>query len=197
MALLSSIAATTSRITVMSNLLNLPPRPPPVIARTAATLDILSGAASHFTGARPGPRPLHDIGIWLGAYQPRMLKVTGSIADGWLPSSSFLPPDNLAQANGLIDAAAEGAGRSPKDVRRGHNIEATFSSGSGFLDGPPKLWVEQLTHLALTHDISGFLLYRASSADDLRRFGAEVAPAVREAVARERGQANEPSGTSP
>ncbi|MEV6643542.1 LLM class flavin-dependent oxidoreductase [Amycolatopsis sp. NPDC051371] len=42
-ALLSAIVARTRRITVLPNLLNLPLRPPAVIARTASTLDILSG----------------------------------------------------------------------------------------------------------------------------------------------------------
>jgi hypothetical protein len=65
-----------------------------------------------------------------------------------------------------------------------------FSSGSGFLDGPAELWIEQLTELALAQGISAFFLYRVDSPDVLRQFAVEVAPAVRAAVAAERGDAD-------
>jgi alkanesulfonate monooxygenase SsuD/methylene tetrahydromethanopterin reductase-like flavin-dependent oxidoreductase (luciferase family) len=237
-ALLSAMAARTRRITVMSNLLNLPLRPPAVIARTAATLDILSGGrfelglgtgaqqmwesivaeggprrtagqsiealeeATHVIralwtakddvefqgrhyqlgGARPGPAPLHDIGIWFGAYQPRMLRVVGAIGDGWIPSSPFFPPEALPGANRVIDEAAQAVGRSPGSIRRGYNIEGEFGTGSGFLQGPPAVWAQQLAELVLAGQMDTFFLYRADSPDFLRRFAAEVAPAVRELV---------------
>ena len=47
-------------------------------------------------GARPGPRPAHPIGLWLGSYGPRSLGVLGRLADGWLPSSSYAPPERFA-----------------------------------------------------------------------------------------------------
>src|SRR5690606_7069894 len=43
-------------------------------------------------GAKRGPAPAHPIGIWLGAYKPRMLRLTGRAADGWLPSVPYLEP---------------------------------------------------------------------------------------------------------
>jgi alkanesulfonate monooxygenase SsuD/methylene tetrahydromethanopterin reductase-like flavin-dependent oxidoreductase (luciferase family) len=33
-------------------------------------------------GAKRGPAPAHPIGIWIGAYKPRILKLTGRVADG-------------------------------------------------------------------------------------------------------------------
>ncbi|WP_460063844.1 LLM class flavin-dependent oxidoreductase [Streptomyces sp. YKOK-I1] len=238
LSLLTAMAVRTERITVMSNLLNLPLRPPPVLARAAATIDILSGGrfelglgtgaqqmwpsilaeggpartagqsvealeeATHliralwtskmdvtFEGrhyrldhAKPGPEPLHEIGIWFGAYQPRMLRVVGTIGDGWIPSSPFFPPAALPDANRVIDEAAAAAGRSPRDIRRGYNIEGTFDGGSGFLQGPAKVWAEQLAELVLGKQADTFFLYRVSSSDFLRRFAAEVVPAVRELV---------------
>ena len=239
-ALLSAIVARTERITVMPNLINLPLRPPAVLARTAATLDILSGgrfelglgtgaqqmwdqivanggpvrtagesiealeeavhliralwtstakvefAGKHYRlgGVQPGPAPVHQMSIWLGAYQPRMLRVVGSVGDGWLPSSPFFPPEAFATANRVIDEAALAAGRSPQSVQRGYNIEGRFGNGPGFLQGPAGVWAEQLAELALSQQVSVFFLYRVGSADVLRRFAAEVAPAVRELVAK-------------
>ena len=137
-------------------------------------------------GAKPCPAAAHDIGIWLGAYRPRMLRLTGRIADGWVPSSPALPTERLPAANAMIDQAAVEAGRSPREIRRAYNIEGDFSARCGFLKGPAAVWAEQLTELTLTQGISTYLLYRIGSADVIRRFAAEVAPAVRAAVAAER-----------
>ncbi|GAB3268058.1 LLM class flavin-dependent oxidoreductase [Kineosporia babensis] len=263
LTLMSYVAAATSRIRIAGNVLNLPLRQPVVLARSAASLDLLSGGryelglgAGAFwdaieaaggrrlspkqavealdeaiqvirgvwsserggvrvpgeyyqvNGAKRGPAAAHPIGIWLGAYKPRMLALTGRTADGWLPSLSYLPggPGDLVEMNQRIDDAAQEAGREPAAVRRLLNIGGQFSAASGgLLQGPPKQWVEELTDLALTHGISGFVL----AGDDpqaMRLFAAEVAPAVRENVETERrnpastdqGRAGSPSApTSP
>src|ERR1044071_6184381 len=44
------------------------------------------------TGLHGGPRPAHDIPIWLGSYGPRMLRVTGDLADAWIPSMGYADP---------------------------------------------------------------------------------------------------------
>jgi hypothetical protein len=131
---------------------------------------------------------VHDIGIWLGALKKRMLELTGRLGDGWVPSAPYLPPERLAAANEIIDAAAEAAGRSTSDIRRLYNIVGTFTgSGAEFLRGPAAVWVEQLAELALTEGMSSFILMvDRDGENDLRRFAEEVAPAVRELVARER-----------
>ena len=51
-------------------------------------------------GLKFGPLPAHPIGIWLGAYGPRMMRVVGRLADGWLPSLPRLPLDELPDACG-------------------------------------------------------------------------------------------------
>jgi alkanesulfonate monooxygenase SsuD/methylene tetrahydromethanopterin reductase-like flavin-dependent oxidoreductase (luciferase family) len=241
--LLTAIAAATERIGVFPNVANLPLRPPAMLARAAASLDILSGGrvelgigtgafwdaigamggprrtagesvdalreaiaviralwtpgrgarlAGRFyelNGAKPGPFPAHDVGIWVGAYKERMLRLTGELADGWLPSSPYAPPERLAAMNAIIDAAAVDAGRSPAAVRRIYNIGGSFDgSGSAFLQGPPKVWAEQLAGLALDEGVSGFVLM-ADDALTVERFAAEVAPSVRELVASERASA--------
>lgn len=243
LALLAAICAATDRVQVVSNLANLPLRPPTVLARAAATLDLLSGGrfelgigagaqqmwdeivaeggpprtagesvdaldeaiqiiralwsqnepvhfhGAHYRldGAAPGPRPSHDISVWLGAYQPRMLRLVGRRGDVWIPSSSFLGPDQLSAANQIIDEAALTAGRASASVRRAYNIAGDFTTaGEGFLQGPPTRWAEQLADLAVTEGVSLFILYRVESPDVIERFAAEVVPAVREQVTAER-----------
>jgi alkanesulfonate monooxygenase SsuD/methylene tetrahydromethanopterin reductase-like flavin-dependent oxidoreductase (luciferase family) len=245
--LLSYVASRTERIHVSGNVLNLPLRQPAVLARSAASLDLLSGGRLELglgaggywdaieamggrrltagqgvtaldeaiqiirgiwavdepggvrvngtyyqvKGAKRGPRPAHDIGIWIGAYKPRMLQLTGRAADGWLPSLPYLPggPSDLEEMNKYIDEGATAAGRDPSAVRRLLNISGQFAStGSGLLDGPPAQWAEQLAGLTLDYGISGFILM----ADDVtvtERFAAEVAPATRALVAAERAGA--------
>ncbi|CAN5631940.1 LLM class flavin-dependent oxidoreductase [soil metagenome] len=234
--LLTHIAARTERITVFPNVAKLPLRPPAVLARSVASLDVLNdgrvelglgagafwdaiaavggprrtpqeavdaleeavgviralwtpgrtprldGEHYRLDGAEPGSFPVHDVGIWLGAYKPRMLALTGRLADGWLPSLGYAAPEELSGMNAAIDRAAEMAGRSPQDVRRLYNVQGSFT-GSGFLQGPPSVWVEQLAGLALDEGISGFILMAdATDRRDLHRFAEEVAPGVRELV---------------
>jgi hemerythrin-like domain-containing protein len=90
----------------------------------------------------------------------------------------------------VIDTAAEEAGRDPAAIRRAFNVSGAFSNASsGFLQGPPADWAEQLAGLALEQGMSVFILGTApAAADDLRRFSGEVAPAVREIVGRERSR---------
>jgi alkanesulfonate monooxygenase SsuD/methylene tetrahydromethanopterin reductase-like flavin-dependent oxidoreductase (luciferase family) len=140
-------------------------------------------------GEARGPRPQRPIPVWVGAYKPRMLALTGAQADGWLPTIEYVEGGiaGLDAANARIDESAMRAGRSPKDIRRLLNIMRVGMSpaGSGLLQGSPRDWTEQLTELAVDHGVSAFLI----GGDDpmlIERFGQEVAPAVRNAVARER-----------
>ncbi|MFG2064574.1 LLM class flavin-dependent oxidoreductase [Micromonospora sp. NPDC048871] len=242
--LMSFVAARTSRIHLSANVTNLPLRPPAVLARAAASLDLLSegrialglgaggfwdaieamggrrlapgqavraleeaievirqiwdtetrggvrvdGEFYRLIGAKRGPAPAHDVPIWLGAYKPRMLALTGRRADGWLPSLPYLQPGDLAKGNAIIDEAATAAGRSPAEVRRLLNIDGRFTStGQGPLHGPAEQWAEELADLTLTEGISTFIL-SSDDPEDLRRFAAEVAPATRELVATERAR---------
>lgn len=226
--LLSYVAAVTRKLTLVPAVANLPLRPPAVLARSAASLDILSGGrvelglgagafwdaiaamggprrspgqalaalgeaigvvralwnteerhqidgefyALH--GAKPGPPPAHSIGIWLGVYGPRALRMTGELADGWLGGFSYAPPDALAGLMAAIDAGARGAGRVPALIRRAYIID-------------PSMTVAQLTEVALTHGISEFLLPVDPEGEGAtQHFAAEIAPAIRAAVAAAR-----------
>ncbi|MBV9279023.1 MAG: LLM class flavin-dependent oxidoreductase, partial [Chloroflexi bacterium] len=133
------------------------------------------------------PIPLHPVGIWLGAYKPRMLRLTGRAADGWIPTLAYAAPGELGPMTRIIDEAARNAGRDPGSVRRVYNVAGRFTPATrGFLDGPPELWVAQLADLVLEYGFSAFLLSPGEGdAADLERFATIVAPGVREAVAHQ------------
>lgn len=149
-----------------------------------------NGEHYRVNGAKRGPAPAHDIGVWVGAYKPRMLRLTGRLGDGWLPSLGYLqggPPD-LAEMNRHIDEAAAAAGRGPSDIRRLLNISGQFTSNNGgLLTGPPRQWAEELAGLTLDYGVTGFIL-AADDAPTIELFATEVAPAARELVATERSR---------
>jgi alkanesulfonate monooxygenase SsuD/methylene tetrahydromethanopterin reductase-like flavin-dependent oxidoreductase (luciferase family) len=237
--LLTWVAAQTERVRLAGNVLNLPLRPPAVLARAAASLDLLSGGrfelglgaggfpdpvaamggprrtpgesvdaldeaidvirqiwdvderravrvdGEHYRvrGAKRGPEPAHDIQIWLGALKPRMLRLIARKADGWLPSLMYLKDGDLRRGNRTIDAAAAAAGRDPREIRRLLNVPAG--------EAPPEQWAEQLLPLALEDGVSAFIVM-ADDPHTIERWAA-VAPALREAVARERRAAGTPT----
>jgi alkanesulfonate monooxygenase SsuD/methylene tetrahydromethanopterin reductase-like flavin-dependent oxidoreductase (luciferase family) len=144
----------------------------------------VKGEHYNVVGAKRGPEPAHDIGIWVGAYGPRMLRLTGRLGDGWLPSLPYLKggPADLAQLNEYIDEGARQAGREPTAIRRMLNIGGQFSTSAvGFLSGPPESWAADLAGLNRDYGISGFLLM-SDDLDTINLFANEVAPATRELV---------------
>lgn len=236
--LLSVLGARTARIRLSTNVASLPMRPPVVLAKSAASLDVLTGGrvelglgagafweaieaagvprrtpgeavdaltdaihiikafwtggtlryeGEHYRahGLKAGPEPVHEIPIALGAYKPRMLSITGELADGWLPSMGYADPPVLPALVEKLDQAAIAAGRSPGDIRRLYNIFGSFGTGSEFLQGTARNWAEQLAELALSTGMSTFIL-GSDDPTDVRRFADEVAPAVREFIGNER-----------
>ena len=55
--------------------------------------------------------------IWVAAHGPRLCRVAGELADGWLPTT--LTVDEYAMRWGQVRAGAEGAGRNPDDITAG------------------------------------------------------------------------------
>ena len=131
-------------------------------------------------GANAGPPPIGPIGIWLGAYRPRMLEMTGRLADGWMPSFGYVDEAGLSAANSRIDEAARAAGREPAAIRRLLNI------------GPPpeRDAVELLTSLVVDHGMDSFIVGEGDEDPraHLSAFMRDVAPRVRDAVAEARAR---------
>ena len=235
--LMSFIAARTERVRIVPSVTNLPLRPPVVLARAAASIDLLSGGRFELglgtgafwdaivatgsrrlapgesvdaleeairiirevwavgepggvrvegefytvVGAKRGPAPAHDMGIWLGAYKPRMLRLVGSAANGWIATLGYLGgADRLATLNAHIDEGAAQAGRDPAAIHRVLNVSGP--GGTSWAGDEREHGVSELVDLALEHGASAFVL-ASDDAAEIDRFGQEVAPAVRERVA--------------
>jgi alkanesulfonate monooxygenase SsuD/methylene tetrahydromethanopterin reductase-like flavin-dependent oxidoreductase (luciferase family) len=144
-----------------------------------------------------GPAPAHDIGIWLGAYGPRMLRITGRLADGWVPSLSYLPAPKLAAASAAIDEAARSAGRDPAAITRAINVGGTIgdapegeekvggmSSGDGAITGDADHWARALASLAIDAGIDTFVYWPpAPEPVHVEAFARDVVPKVLDVVA--------------
>lgn len=241
--LLAALAAQTTRIRFFPDVINLPLRPPAMLAKAAASLDLISGGrlelglgagafweaigamggpvrspgeavsafeeaiavirlmwsgqrslrfdGQHYAlkGVHSGPLPAHPIGLWIGAYGPRMLKITGRFGDGWIPSSSYAPPEMLPDMHHRIDEAALSAGRDPASIQRIYNVMGQISPDLSpkLFNGPAEQWVDELTQLVLLYGMDTFIVgLPEPPLDQLEQFMAEIAPRVRANVAAKR-----------
>jgi len=77
------------------------------------------------------PRPLRPGGppIWLGGGGPRMLRLAGTVFDGWLPLSPT--PDDFASGLRSVREAAEKAGRDPDSVAIGAYLTIAVADDRG------------------------------------------------------------------
>src|SRR5580704_18625853 len=168
-SLITWLAGRTGHVHLFPNVANLPLRLPAMLAKQAATIDVLSGGRFElglgagafadgiagmggprrsagqavaalseaidiikafwagepfgFQGScysapdvQPAPAPAHPIGLWLGVRGPRAVALVGEKADGWSVSAPYVPPERLAELNGIIDDAALAAGRDPDQI---------------------------------------------------------------------------------
>jgi hypothetical protein len=60
-----------------------------------------------------------------------MLRLTGRLADGWVPSMGYAPPPALRALIELLDVPAGAARPHPAAIKRIYNIFGTFGSGDG------------------------------------------------------------------
>ncbi len=237
--LMTWIAARTSRIKVASRVLAVPFRRPAMLAKLAASLDLLSGgrlilglgggysdpeitalgspaltpaekvdglaeAIQVIRGAwtQPGysqdgrhhtvrnlemePRPARQIPVWTGAFGPRSLAVTGRLADGWIPSLGYMRTEDIPAMRHRIDAAAEAAGRPPRDIRGilnlGIRIDLGASPQPGLVAGPVTRVLGQL-HDLLDLGFNGlsFLPAGPDRKADMRQIAEEIIPVLRSA----------------
>jgi alkanesulfonate monooxygenase SsuD/methylene tetrahydromethanopterin reductase-like flavin-dependent oxidoreductase (luciferase family) len=148
-----------------------------------------------------GPLPAHPIRIWIGAYKPRMLGVTGRLGDGWVPTLAYANPTELPAMHEHVDRAAVAAGRDPASIARIYNVQGRIADGpvTNLLDGPADHWIETLAAFAVDFGMDAFVFGPSTSPiEQVRRFAEDVVPGVRDAVARiraERGVVERGEGT--
>jgi alkanesulfonate monooxygenase SsuD/methylene tetrahydromethanopterin reductase-like flavin-dependent oxidoreductase (luciferase family) len=248
--LLAALGAQTERIRLVPNVANLALRPPALLGKAAATLDLLTngrvelglgtgafwdaiasyggprrapgeavtalaeaiplmrllwqpfvpGAKVSFAGAHyqlhdaePGPAPAHPIPIWVGALGPRLLGVTGRLADGWIISSPRYPAETLAPMHARIDAGARRAGRDPAAIRRWYNVAGEIVPSGGTASGTPRPgitvgsvddWAAALARYYREFRMDTFV-FRTTAQENERQarlFAEEVVPRVKEAL---------------
>jgi alkanesulfonate monooxygenase SsuD/methylene tetrahydromethanopterin reductase-like flavin-dependent oxidoreductase (luciferase family) len=229
--LLAYSAARTERLRLVPDVINLPLRLPSMLAKSAASLDVLSGGrvelgigagafwdaieamggprrtpgesvdaleeaiailrgfwsgersvnveGKHYwvKGAKPGPPPVHPIGIWIGALGPRMLRLTGRLGDGWLPSvgGDYVSPDDARRMQAAVDEGAKAAGRDPAEIERAANVPTLNGDPGGWAD--QLVWATELRFTTLLTSVPG-----DDPIAEIHRLGEEVGPRLREMV---------------
>lgn len=251
--LLTAIGVKTKRVKVGTNVTNLPLRPPVMLAKSAATLDVLTdgrvelglgagalwpgvvamggeerssgeafrafdealhlmkglwaNAGRPFTyegetyqvrGALFGPKPVRGtIPVWVGGAGPKMMNLTGRMADGLWLSSTYHQPSALPHFFTQVDDGADQAGRNPADIRRGYNLMGIVDYGQfgakpaglqeGVIYGSPHDWVDLLVQIATEYGADTFNFWPLASDDNdhiaqLQAFAQDVMLGVKSAV---------------
>ena len=246
---LTVLGVKTERVHLLTDVLNLPLRPPVMLAKASATLDRVTGGRveigvgagvqkqgiaayggtvltpansvrayeeaiqvmrtfwqaaargghANFAGAfyqlndaQPGPAPAHHIPLWFGAYGPRMLRLTGRLADGWIGSTFNMLPEHVPALHQAIDEGAREAEREFTAIRRAYNVpgmilpkgsSVTTPKQGGFFAGPINAWVQELVRYTtdLRMDTINFSPMREAEFQ-ARAFMEEIVPAVRAAL---------------
>ena len=232
------LAARTNQVHFFPNVANVALRPPAMLAKQAASIDVLSGGrfelglgaggfrdaiagmggpprrpsqarralseavdiiqASwagepyYYHGAhyqvpsiQPGPRPAHEIGLWLGVIAPRSVSLVGAKADGWSVSAPYAPPARLPELNEIITVAARQARRDPDRIIRLYNVMGLIApTDRDAFHGPVERWVDTLTKLYADYQMNTFVYWPTGDRErQSQLFAEEVVPAVREALA--------------
>lgn len=159
----------------------------------------------HYRVDRIDPAPVPAPPVWTGSVGRRSLAATGRVADGWIPghAADWLS-DRYRKSRPVIDDAAAAAGREPEEIRTVFNFPGRITTGplpatrdedGRWIGGNTAQWIEELTTAVLEHGASGFTLFSPSGGttdlESLQRWGGEIVPAVRAAIAK--GQNNSAS----
>jgi alkanesulfonate monooxygenase SsuD/methylene tetrahydromethanopterin reductase-like flavin-dependent oxidoreductase (luciferase family) len=132
------------------------------------------------------PKPTRPIPVWLGAFGPRALAVTGRLVDGWIPSLGYIPADQIPAMRRRIDAAAEAAGRRPDQIRGILNLNIRIDPDAqpqpDAVTGSAKQVMSQLRDLrGLGFTGFNFILSGPGRIANMQQIAEEVLPALRSA----------------
>lgn len=129
------------------------------------------------------PKPDREIPVWLGVYGRRALGIAGRLAQGWIPSMRFAPPERWKKLRDVVRRAAEDANRDPDDITYAYNVAVRVDPESQprehVVAGPADKVADELAALAAM-GVTFINLWPAGDAFEQReRLATEVIPALR------------------
>lgn len=133
------------------------------------------------------PKPAHPIPIWLGTFGDRALRLTGQLADGWIPSYGYRPLHQYQAMRQRVLTAAREAGRDPAGVTCALHMQAhvgdRVTGEPSLVAGPPAAVTGQLlTFAGIGFTSFSFTLTGPGTREQAERLAHEVIPAVRAAL---------------
>ena len=137
------------------------------------------GRRYNVQSASVDPKPVNGtVPIVIGAAGPRMLRLTGAVADGWIKNMGWPEsPDQYSGMLSLMEEGAEKAGRDPAVIRRVLNGAGYIGSDSraGGLQGTAEQILQTVDEYAEL-GVDYFQLAFASEGveEQLQQFGEEV-----------------------
>jgi alkanesulfonate monooxygenase SsuD/methylene tetrahydromethanopterin reductase-like flavin-dependent oxidoreductase (luciferase family) len=141
-------------------------------------------------GADLEPKPDRRIPIWLGTYGDRALALTGRLADGWIPSLGYAPPERVVAMRERVLAAAVAAGRDPGEITCAYNVgvrvddRAAAGPDASVVVGAAGAVTERLLGFSsLGFDAFSLVPVGPGEQEQAERLGREVVPALREMAA--------------
>ena len=138
-------------------------------------------------GAAVEPKPAHQIPIWLGTFGDRALAVTGRLADGWIPSHGFAPPEHVPAMRERVMSAAREAGRDPAEITCAYHMQIRVDERAkarpSLVVGAPGAVADELTSFVkMGFTAFSFAPDGAGADEQAERLAREVIPAVRAAI---------------
>lgn len=146
------------------------------------------GRIHHTDAADIAPKPDAPIPIWLGTFGERALTVTGRLADGWIPSLGFAPPDQAVRMRRRVLDAASAAGRDPDEITCAYHLQIQVDpghAGAATEQGPVTGSPSALAARFAEYVAAGFTAFSVAPTGpntdaQIESFAKEVIPAVRE-----------------
>jgi alkanesulfonate monooxygenase SsuD/methylene tetrahydromethanopterin reductase-like flavin-dependent oxidoreductase (luciferase family) len=152
-----------------------------------------AGQRYHTDEASIEPKPDRPIPVWLGTFGPRALRVTGELADGWIPTLGYMADDEIAGMRSRVLDAAEAAGRDPGAITCALHLQVAVGDAGagdqtdidgGEIKGSPDAVAAHLVDL-VGRGFTAFSIVPTGGPDratQVERIAEEVLPAVRSAA---------------
>jgi alkanesulfonate monooxygenase SsuD/methylene tetrahydromethanopterin reductase-like flavin-dependent oxidoreductase (luciferase family) len=142
------------------------------------------GTISGVDGAEMEPKPRRRIPIWLGTFGPRALDLTGRLADGWIPSIGFAPPEVIPEMRARILAGARQNGRDPREITCAYHVQTCIDPRAkqppGVVAGSPQEVAQKLlSFIGLGFTAMNFSPIGSGTDEQVERLAQEVLPMVR------------------